>query len=276
MKNSAVRFVVITILMLGSGCTLLRFVSVPHENLAVETREPIQITLEHVQEPTSIPAPVEQIEVPVITTKEINREGEAPRYIIQIRYPQIDQVGPQPNQFNDQVEQMMNAFVDSFLQDIQNGEYDEILSEFTNGLSTDYRPTYVDSKQISILFVQSVYYAGAAHPLPFSQTINYDLWKDRALRLEDLFVENTDYLARISEYATNDLRQQGVLEWEEGASPSVDNFSNWNITLEGLQFTFDPYQVAPYAAGFQEVLIPYEVIRDILREGGPVPPLDYE
>jgi hypothetical protein len=95
MKNSAVRFVVITILMLGSGCTLLRFVSVPHENLAVETREPIQITLEHVQEPTSIPAPVEQIEVPVITTKEINREGEAPRYIIQIRYPQIDQVGPQ-------------------------------------------------------------------------------------------------------------------------------------------------------------------------------------
>jgi peptidoglycan-N-acetylglucosamine deacetylase len=181
-----------------------------------------------------------------------------------------------PNQFNDQVEQMMNAFVDSFLQDIQNGEYDEILSEFTNGLSTDYRPTYVDSKQISILFVQSVYYAGAAHPLPFSQTINYDLWKDRALRLEDLFVENTDYLARISEYATNDLRQQGVLEWEEGASPSVDNFSNWNITLEGLQFTFDPYQVAPYAAGFQEVLIPYEVIRDILREGGPVPPLDYE
>jgi hypothetical protein len=277
MRKNIVLLITIAVLIVGSGCVFFRFLPVPYENLSVETREPLNITLEPIQEQFVTPTPpASPIQVPTLTTREISREGESPRYIVQVRYPQIETANRQASLFNHQIEQMMNEFVDSFIYEIQSHEYDEFQSEFTNGLTADYRPTYIDSKQVSITFLQSIYYAGAAHPLPFSRSINYDLRRDRIISLDELFVGGADYLPRLSAYVLTDLRQQGVLEWEEGASPSPENFNIWNVTLEGLLFTFDPYQVAPYAAGFQEVLVPYEAVRDILRDGGPVPPLDFE
>jgi hypothetical protein len=276
MKKRTAIFLIITVLLVSSGCAFLRFLPVPYENLEVETRAPIDITLEPVQEQINTPAPTELLSMPLIITEEISREGEAPRYIIQVRYPQIDTRGRSATMFNIKIEQMMREFVEGFVLEISSYEYDEFLSEFTNGLTTDYRVIYIDPKQISINFLQSVYYAGAAHPIPFSRTVNYDLTRDRTIELEDLFIDDAAYLEVISAYALEDLRQQGVLEWEEGASPAVENFNSWNITLEGLLFTFDPYQVAPYAAGFQEVLIPYSVLVDLLRDGGPIPPLQFE
>jgi hypothetical protein len=277
MRKNIVLLITIAVLIVGSGCVFFRFLPVPYENLSVETREPLNITLEPIQEQFVTPTPpASPIQVPTLTTREISREGESPRYIVQVRYPQIETANRQASLFNHQIEQMMNEFVDSFIYEIQSHEYDEFQSEFTNGLTADYRPTYIDSKQVSITFLQSIYYAGAAHPLPFSRSINYDLRRDRIISLDELFVGGADYLPRLSAYVLTDLRQQGVLEWEEGASPSPENFNSWNVTLEGLLFTFDPYQVASYAAGFQEVLVPYEAVRDILRDGGPVPPLDFK
>jgi hypothetical protein len=274
-KKTAILFT-IAVLLVTSGCAFLRFLPVPHENLEVETREPIDITVEPIQEQISTPTPSSLLGVPVIITGEISREGENPRHIIQVRYPQIETPGISTARFNSKIEQMMNEFVQSFLSEIESYETDEFLAEFTNGLTTDYRLTYLDSKQISINFLQSVYFAGAAHPLPFSRTVNYDLIRDQTIELDQLFVDGADYLPVLSAYSLNDLRNQGVLEWEEGASPSAENFKSWNVTLEGLLFTFDPYQVAPYAAGFQEVLIPYEALSHLLRDGGPVPPLDFQ
>jgi hypothetical protein len=274
-KKRMVLVPIVILMMMSSGCALFRFLPVPYEDLSVETREPINITLEPIQENIVTPTAVDLLVVPVIITEEISREGTAPRHIIQVRYPQIETQVLDTPAFNAKVEQMMNEFVQSFLDEISGTEFDDSAQEFVNGLTSDYRLTYIDSKQISINFLQSVYFAGAAHPLPFSRTINYDLRSDRVMELDEVFVEGADYITRISEFALTDLRQQGVLEWEEGAAPSSENFESWNITLEGLLFTFDPYQVAPYAAGFQEVLIPYEVLSDILRDGGPVPPLDF-
>jgi hypothetical protein len=37
-----------------------------------------------------------------------------------------------------------------------------------------------------------------------------------------------------------------------------------------LWVTFDPYQVAPYAAGPQYVLVPYSALKDIIKADGPI------
>jgi hypothetical protein len=42
------------------------------------------------------------------------------------------------------------------------------------------------------------------------------------------------------------------------------------ITKKGLWITFDPYQVAAYAAGPQTVLVPYSALKDIIKPDGPV------
>jgi hypothetical protein len=55
---------------------------------------------------------------------------------------------------------------------------------------------------------------------------------------------------------------------EEGAGPKIDNFHSWNITPVGLKITFDRYQVGPYVAGEHEVVVPYSVLKPIIKPDG--------
>lgn len=84
MKKSGVIFL-LAVLLVGSGCAFLSFLPVPYENLTVETRSPIDITLEPIQEQMNTPSPTGILAVPTIVTEEISREVENPKSIIQVR-----------------------------------------------------------------------------------------------------------------------------------------------------------------------------------------------
>ena len=57
---------------------------------------------------------------------------------------------------------------------------------------------------------------------------------------------------------------------ESGAGASAKNFESWTITKKGLGINFDAYQVGPYAAGPQYVLVPYSALKDMINPDGPV------
>jgi hypothetical protein len=65
------------------------------------------------------------------------------------------------------------------------------------------------------------------------------------------------------------LDDEGI---EGGAGPEENNYNLWNITEKGLLITFGVYQVGPFAAGQQEVMIPYASLKGILRPDGPTAP----
>ena len=130
--------------------------------------------------------------------------------------------------------------------------------------------TFATDQLISVLFSVDGYVMGAAHPFHYAHSLNYDTNAVRMLELEDLFLPGTDYLDVLSRYGLDDLERQGVLEWEEGALPLPENFQRWNLTTRGLLISFDEYTVAPYAAGPQSVVIPYEVLRDVADPDGPL------
>ncbi|HXR98967.1 MAG TPA: RsiV family protein, partial [Pyrinomonadaceae bacterium] len=56
----------------------------------------------------------------------------------------------------------------------------------------------------------------------------------------------------------------------KGAAAKADNYQGWTITKRGLGIYFDPYQVGPYAAGPQFVLVPYSDLKDLINPDGPV------
>ncbi len=126
---------------------------------------------------------------------------------------------------------------------------------------------------LSIKFYIMFYFDGAAHPGHYSRTITYDLENGGEVSLERLFLAGTDYLGPISIYCMDALRERGVTLdefWIGGAQPTPENYQNWNITAEGLLITFDEYQVAPYVAGPQEVVVPYAELASILDPNGPL------
>src|SRR5262249_30472423 len=93
------------------------------------------------------------------------------------------------------------------------------------------------------------------------------------LKLADLFQPNSNYLKVISDYCIKEIKKLDVSddEWiRNGAGPKLENYDSWNVTPEGLQITFDAYQVASYAAGPQEVTVPYSLLKPIINPDGPL------
>ena len=110
--------------------------------------------------------------------------------------------------------------------------------------------------------------SGGAHPNNFNQTFVFAATNGDQIKLAELFQPGTGYISVISKYVQAELKKREFAdsEWiEEGASAKEENFQNFVIKNEGIEFIFDPYQVAPYAAGVQRVTVPFPTLNAILK-----------
>jgi hypothetical protein len=202
---------------------------------------------------------------PVITDKQIAEEQKDPWVTIDVVYPYLDEV-PRNTIFNQGVEDFINQQVGQFRSnaDQLEGEWRQVESR----LIITYEATYQTNSLYSILFSISFYVAGAAHPGSDVHSMNYDITLGRFIDLPSLFLTGSDYLEYFSEISRESLIEQGLEPWQEGVDPQPANFKNWNIESDGLRITFPPYQVAPGAAGTQQVKIPYAQLQEVIRPDG--------
>jgi hypothetical protein len=137
-----------------------------------------------------------------------------------------------------------------------------------NSMGVSYEITAASRDFISVLF--SFYeYTGGAHPNTTTESFNYDLNRNAPVSLADLFTPNSNFLKVISDYSIMELKKLETVSYaEEGAGPKIENFHSWNITPLGLKITFDRYQVGSYAVGEHEVVVPYSVLKPIIRPDG--------
>src|SRR5205085_4860925 len=143
-------------------------------------------------------------------------------------------------------------------------------------LDLDYYVDYADDQLVSVGFNEQTAYAWAAHPNYSTVVLNYDLKAGRTLRLADLFRPGSRYLKVISDYCIRELKGDTDLDGEQiegGASAKPENYRNWLVKRQGLEITFDPYQVGPYVAGPQYVTVPYKTLAGIVNPAGPLAPL---
>lgn len=172
--------------------------------------------------------------------------------------------------FNTDVEEIVTGLENSFRIDALAIPNDPNFGTNQSMLEVQYYVTYFDQGVISIYFDISYYISGAAHPNGYSLVLNYDLVEGVQLNLADLFLTDSDFLQSLSDFCTTTLSTEGRLEFPAGALPDEMNYKSWNITPTGLRITFDPYQVGPYAMGFQVVDVPYADLSSILRLDGAI------
>jgi hypothetical protein len=137
-------------------------------------------------------------------------------------------------------------------------------------LDVSYEAITATSNLLSLRFGVGFYARGAAHPGGYYVTLNYDVKAGKVLALADLFRPNARYLQVLAGYSIKQLSAKQVLDFPEGAEPTEENYRNWNIKADGLLISFDSYQVAPYAAGPQEVVVPYSVLKNFVKADGPL------
>jgi hypothetical protein len=137
-------------------------------------------------------------------------------------------------------------------------------------LQTSYQALYNRNGLLSVLVTESFYMKGAAHPGSVYVSFNYDVETGRMLTLGELFKRSSDYLGVLSMICKAELKKRDFPITESGADPTQQNYQTWNITGNGLQVTFGEYQVGPYAAGPQTVLVPFSELEGELDPNGPV------
>lgn len=108
-------------------------------------------------------------------------------------------------------------------------------------------------------------YTGASQGNLDILTLNYSLLTGQRLAFMDLFEKPETALALMSDWSRRELAPRlgattrpAVLE--AGTAPLVENFSSLTLTPEGICINFQPYQVAPWAAGVQKVEMPLEAL----------------
>ena len=197
--------------------------------------------------------------------------NQDPVFTITAQIPQLSgNDDPRAQAFNQRLDEIVQKEVSVFREEFTRGPIVEVSTDSFLEITYELLSQYDDIW--SIKFFYTFYNNGAAHPGDFSHTINYDLASGRELALSDLFLTNTNYLETISNYCINELRKQPFFDpfTTEGASPTLENYRNWNITPQGLMITFDTYQVAPGAAGPQVILVPYGELQNLIELNGPI------
>jgi len=211
-----------------------------------------------------------------IVSKEIKDSSVQLRYHTSATYPQLEGMKDENLQkiINKEIYEAMMNGLNEFKKDMSDWELDNIPKEFNSEMEYTFTSYMLTDELFSFAFEVYSYYAGAAHPNQWTKSMNYDLKNGKMITFKDLFNAKANYYEKISKYCIEDLKTQAKFngfEFDEemlidGAGPKDSNFLNFNILQKGLQITFDPYQVAPYVAGVQYVMIPYKSLSELIEE----------
>jgi hypothetical protein len=221
--------------------------------------------------PTITPIPLgQQVTLTSISFKE---EGQVPAYTISAQTPRFTGSDDARVQvFNEKTAELIQKEVEYFRKNIL--ALAPAASTSTGNLfQENYTIVFQNARIWSLKFDFTGYADGSAHPYHYSKIFNYDLEQGKKLSLDNLFRPDSNYLEAVSSYCIFELSKRDIGFYggfEQGAAPTAENYRNWNITPSGLLITFDEYQVAPYAAGIQTILVPYEQLKAVAEPKGPL------
>jgi hypothetical protein len=178
---------------------------------------------------------------------------------------------------NNQIKTYIDGLKEEFVNDYNNVDHDYDLGPWF--LEITYFVSRNDDAFISLVLEGGIY-TGGAHPNYFYKTFLFNLEEGgNIMNITDVFnpaamiADNDsnayiDWLNYISTKARLQLMQKEYADadWiNEGAGPSFQNFENFYFTDKEMIVVFSAYQVAPYAAGPQEVVFTIDELAEYLR-----------
>lgn len=207
---------------------------------------------------------------------------------ILLEYPEIK------SSFNSEVKDsldnyILNALLDNYSQQMGQKSIDEMAKIFLNDYDdarnefSDYAIPWEINNTISIIYntnsivsFQSKFYhyTGGAHGNSGVYFANFDSRVGKILVLSDLLISGYEKeLNNVAEEIfrkDKELSQEANLEeegyWFEGNKFSLND--NFGIKSDGLVFFFNSYEIAPYAMGPTELIIPYKAIKNLVKKDG--------
>lgn len=234
------------------------------------TPSPTQITPPSPNTDTTNPQPVEKTKA-TVETKEIKETD--PNGPITVKYPYTT---------NEKINKPIKAFIDQVISDFKKDAMpvDPETGAGPNALDVAY--STISFNDDIVTFKYDLYInTGGAHPNSYIFTQTFDLSNGTQYTNKDI-LGSQDSLTKISSDAIAMLKKniekslneatettqpldEATLNWiTNGAAPDWANYQAIAILPNELIIYFNPYQVAPYAAGPQEVHLKMNQVKSTL------------
>lgn len=185
----------------------------------------------------------------------ISRQSDT--FHIRVHYPRIGQSHVDADLLS-WARQTVDTFLGSFSEEPEHNIPYE--------LETSYTLTRPSPSVLSVVWKTASYTGGAHGNLEISST-TYDLKTGKLIDLYDVF-KNLDialdimsrFCSRSIGHALGDMYNDDMLR--TGTAPEAENYACFALTPSGIRIYFQPYQVAPWAAGPQVADIPLDELKD--------------
>lgn len=204
-----------------------------------------------------------------IIDKEIKEEDKAKKYSFNLTYPQI-QGSNQPNieKFNQEVAAKVQKTYQEFKTDMPENGNDPAFadSQASNYYDGYYLIEFASKDLISVVFYSESNYLGAAHPNTSVMTFNFNLNTGQEIKLEDLFLKNSNYLEKIDKICSS-LTKDIETGFFFDTSPPKENIWCWNITERGIYLHFS---ISHVYGDVGTISIPYNELKDVIDLAGPL------
>jgi hypothetical protein len=228
-------------------------------------------TVQIMASPSPVPTALPLYQQVTLTAETASETGKTPLYTFKTQTPILKgSSDPRVALFNAGVADLIKKASDQFRKDLANQPATPIAGGSYFDLS--YERLSAPGSLISLQIEIDGMTDGAAHPYRVILSYNFDLEKGQEISLNQLFLHGVNALGSIADFCRAELKTRdiGFEMFASGADPTVENYSVWNISPQGLVITFNDYQVAPYAAGPQTVIIPLEALKKIIDPSGPL------
>ncbi len=194
---------------------------------------------------------------------------------IRFHYPRFES-HPQTNNINQFIQKnILGDMQTKMIQFINNYQETASLGGMADGFENS-NIGYIrhNENQIMVLEYSTNDYQGGAHGIYQSAFYNFNLQTGGLINLNDVLVK--DYEAPLTKVAEQVFRSKYGMKPDQSLGEYGFTFSgnafkltpNYYIHRQGIGFFYNVYEIAPYAVGYQELFIPYEQIKTLIKKNG--------
>jgi hypothetical protein len=176
-----------------------------------------------------------------------------------VYYPQVKGVQDEKIQSN----------VNQSLKDFFAVKFVPTHKQLDSNYTGDFEVTFYEKNLLVMEKTGYDYPFGSAHGMPIKKYVHIDLKSGVFYQLNDLFKPGSPYIKTISDIILDQIKSSDnysyvFLDRYKGIRADQPFF----LTEGMLNVYFNPYEIAPYAAGFPTFAIPFEEIMTIINRSG--------
>jgi uncharacterized protein len=211
---------------------------------------------------------------PVLTRTRKWSDGK--RHVkVDVSYPALAQGAPGAAAFNSFFERKATAFEERARNLATDADVVENAKHggMPSSLSVSFSVALTTPRAVMVVLRGYEYPTGAAHGLPFQESVIFDLQLGRPLLEKDVFVPGgKDRALALVARAVHGYAEVEPEDLPATVAKAVGDLSAWTFRREAVVVTFPVYSITGYGGGFTPVWLSYDELGPMLRPDTVLPP----